>query len=262
MKNWGMLDEPPARRQLNTGGDVPASAGPASPGGGLEMLGPSMSSTPMAKLGGAGGPTSLGAPPPTRDALMEGRTPTANDTGFKGIKKKKWTPADWEEAMQALFTRLNKGLDFNDPRTQAILNNARNTTMQGMNDRGIYGGYSESAAEGSYIGAASKLQQQQDMMALQALGMGGNYSRGLANDAYGRAMDEYGQGMEDAGGLGAGIGGGLGALGGGILGFMTGGPAGILAGAKGGYDFGSQAGAGIGQMGYSGSHPRPTYGGY
>lgn len=177
--------------------------------------------------------------------------------------KKKWTPADWEDALQKLFERLNKGLDFNDPRTQAILNNARASTMQSTNDRGIFGGYSENAAEGSYIGAASKLQADQDAMALQALGMGANYSRGLANDAYGRAMDEYGRGEDEAGGFGALLGGGLGALGGALLGGLSGGGIpGAISGAKGGFDFGSHVGTGVGQMAYNNTNPRPTYGGY
>lgn len=228
---------PEGRGIANEGGSSPRNVGSANiipKSGGIESLGDSgdMNSSQMAR------------------------------SSASGKTKKKWSPADWEEAMQALFTRLNKGLDFNDPRVQSILNNARNTTMQSANDRGIYGGYSEGQAEGSYIKAAAGLQDAQDARALQALGMGSGFSRGLANDAYGRAMDAYGKGEEEAGGWGAGIGGGLGALGGGILGFATGGPAGAIAGAKGGWDFGSKVGGGIGKLGYDSSNPKPTYGGY
>lgn len=189
--------------------------------------------------------------------------PPAADGATTKKMPKKWTPADWEEAMQKLFERLNKGLDFNDPRTQAILNNARASTMQSANNRGIFGGYSENAAENSYIGAASKLQSDQDAMALQALGMGSNFSRGLANDAYGRAMNEYGRGEDEAGGWGSLIGGGLGALGGAAAGYFGGGGIpGAISGAKGGFDFGSHVGTGVGQMAYNNTNPRPTYGGY
>lgn len=245
---WGMDTRKQSQSQsqgLYTGGDVPASSGQPN-------------TAPMGPNGVNGFQNPYGGMEAINNFTNSQNTPS---TQQPTSGKKRWTPADWEEAMQALFTRLNKGLDFNDPRTQAILKNARATTMQSANDRGIYGGYSEGQAEGSYIKAAAGLQDAQDSRALQALGMGSGFSRGLANDAYGRAMDEYGQGMEDAGGLGSLIGGGLGGLAGGIVGAF-GGPGGIAAGAKAGWDFGSGVGAGVGQMGYSGSHPRPTYGGY
>lgn len=274
MRDWGMPSRQyqtddqtptgPSSPTRQTGNNSPFRLGPLSFGNGTVGLGPFQFGGGF-QTGGLEnfkpGPTSAGAPPPTRTEAQAGQAPSAGG-GFQGVKKKSWTPADWEEAINAFFTRMNKGLDFNDPRTQAILNNARNSTMQSVNDHGIYGGYSENAAEGSYIKAASGLQSQQDAMALQALGMGSGFSRGLANDAYGRAMDAYGKGEEEAGGWGAGIGGGLGALGGGVAGFFAGGPAGIAPGVSAGWNFGSNLGAGIGKSGYDANNPKPTYGGY
>lgn len=222
--------------------------------------GRSFNPQPISHAPSAGGLEALGNedinPIAAHRAAVAGKTP----------KAKRYSPADWEDLIQQIVTKMNKGLDFNDPRVKSILDNARATTMQSTNDRGIFGGYSENAAEGSYIKAAAGLQDEQEARMMQLLGMGASNSRGLANDAYSRAMDQYNQGSDFWEGAGSLIGGGLGALGGGLVGGLTAGPggavAGALAGAKGGYDFGSKLGAGVGGMGYSATNARPTYGGY
>lgn len=224
MKNWGMPD----RAESGPVGphDVPNSAnGPT----------PTPSSIPAHSGGG----------------LEDFENPVAaraSETKVSG-KAKRWTIKDWEDAMQALFERLNKGLDFNDPRTQSILNNARNSTMQSANDHGVYGGYSENAAEGSYIKSAAGLQSQQDMMALQALNMGSNYSRGVAQDKYQADMNQFNMDQQKNDDWWSNLGGGIGALGGGVLGGiagMAGGPLGVVAGAASGASGGWNAGRGIG----------------
>lgn len=252
---WGI----DTRKQALNTGDGASSPRPSYGGGsngpftfgGLEQF---AGSTP----GGQNrGPSSLGAPPPTR--AESGMTPSAGGD-FKGVKKKPLTPEDIMQLINDYFTKKNKGLDFNDPRTKAILDNARATTMQSANDRGIFGGYSENAAEGSYIGAASKLQQQDDAMALQALGMMSGLGTGIADRQFQSEMAQWNKDNESNTSTGEMIGGGIGA-GIGALGFLVPGVGPALGPAA--MSAGSKIGAGIGGgIGGRQSGPMPTWGGY
>lgn len=247
---WGIDTR---RQALHTGGDAPPNSGPSNtpdlpPGFGFtDKYGQNPFTTPNQVA------ASFGTTPEAMGLNTSGQGPT------KG-KKKRPSPDDIMQLLNDYFTRKNKGLDFNDPRTQSILNNARNTTMQGQNDRGIYGGYSENAAESSYIKAAAGLQQQDDAMGLQALIAMSGLSTGIADREFQSEMAQWNKENENNTGLGEMIGGGLGA-GLGALGFLVPsvgpvlGPATMAAGSK--------IGAGIGGgIGGSQSRPMPQWGGY
>lgn len=254
-----MQNQPPSRfldASFSPGSGSPVGGGAPSQRG----LPPPPPSTPQ-YTGGLGGMSNPGAAAGNTLDRTKGAGTTSGAPGAPG-------PEDWLAMLHQFYEEMNRPLDLEDPLVKNILTGARTSTLSSMQGQGVYGGYSQGAAEKSYIGTAAGLQQQRQQMGAQALQSGVGASQDLAKMRYGQARDSY-QDMlanysrqnEQNQGLGATIGGGIGGVVGGVGGFFLGGPAGAVAGAKGGFDAGSSIGRGIGGMGQP-PPPQFSYRGY
>lgn len=257
-------------------------------GGGIRINPPSPSRTPEgATSGGAygagagyGSVHQASAPPPglaptgPRAPVRIGANPTPAG-GAYGRAPGQEADDPFAEWLRQYYEELSKGVDFNDPRVQSVMNQAGGRAMNAAKQRGIQGPLQVNQGQQAYTNAAAGLMEQQQARRAQVLGMGMQNSQfgqqlgqqrdqfgqtmdlqnrqfqyGMDQDAYQRQMAQWQYGREQSQGFGAGLGTVLGGVGGGLVGALVPGMQPFIPQLiAGGASVGGKFGAGMGGMG-------------
>lgn len=152
---------------------------------------------------------------------------------------------DYEARLKAYIDELQGPLNLEDPRVQAILQNAQSATAREAQNRGIQGGLALSGQQAAYIGASANLMDAQRRLAGSLLDSAANREIRRDEMDYGRFLDEQSR-NQDLWRTGGAVAGGLAGAGAGLL--IPGAQPFLPALIAGGSQLGAGIGGGIGSM--------------